>query len=113
MIYILPAITLVMLGYMVWSTMFRLRHDRVKTERHLKRGKFAFTPKDRVRFLLGQSFEVSKDKPEWEDSLMSSLAKVPVQPEAEQRDRPGAAEGRADCWKPAQTLSLYQILIPD
>jgi hypothetical protein len=87
--YLIPAIAAVMLGYMVWLAAFRLRHDRVKTERHRTRGKFAFKPKDRARFLLGRSFEVSKDKPEWEDPLVSSLAKLPIQPKTDDRDRPG------------------------
>jgi hypothetical protein len=48
------------------------------SERERNRGKHAFRPKDRLRFLLGRSFTVSPEKPEWEEPLVSSLAEVPV-----------------------------------
>lgn len=82
MIYPLAAVTVAMSGYMVWLLLFRLRHDRVRAQRNLTRGKFALRPKDRLRFLLKRSFAVSEEKPEWEDRLMSSLTGV--------EDKPGA-----------------------
>ena len=76
MIYLIPAATAAMLGYMLWSTVFRLRHDRVRTERDLTRGKFAFRARERVRLLLSRSFRIADDKAEWEDPLLSTLDRV-------------------------------------
>ena len=93
MIYLIAAVTAAMLVYMGWLVVFRLRHDRVKTERAVTRGKYAFRPKERLRFLLGRSFDVSQDKPEWEDSLVSSLNTVPrevAEPVAEPAALPGS-----------------------
>ena len=73
MIYFVSAATAAMFGYMLWSTLFRLRHDRVKTQRSQTRGKFAFRTKERARFLLNRSFNVAEDKPEWEEPLVSRL----------------------------------------
>lgn len=73
MIYFAAAATAAMFGYMLWSTLFRLRHDRVKTQRSVTRGKFAFRTKERARFLLKRSFDVVRDKPDWEDPLISKL----------------------------------------
>ena len=78
MIYIIPAATLAMLAYVFWLAAFRMRRDRVRSERELNRGKFAFRPKERLRFLLSRSFDVSPEKPEWEDPLVSRLADVPA-----------------------------------
>lgn len=78
MMYLLPAATVAMFAYVFWLAAFRMRRDRVWSERERSRGKFAFRPKERVRFLLGRSFEVKPDRPEWEESLVSSLATVPV-----------------------------------
>lgn len=86
MIYLVALVTAAMLGFMLWSTLFRLRRDRVKAERDLTRGKFAFRPKERLRFLLGRSFKVSEDRPEWEEPLVSTLAKIPP-PDAERNER--------------------------
>lgn len=77
MLYILIPVTIAaMLAYMIWSTGFRLRKDRIRSQRDRTRGKFAFRPRERIRFLLGRSFPVSEDKPEWETSLVSNLSKV-------------------------------------
>jgi hypothetical protein len=77
MIYLIPAATAAMLGYVFWLAVFRLRRERVRSERELSRGKFAFRPKERLRFLLGRSFGVTKEKPEWEDPLVSRLSEIP------------------------------------
>jgi hypothetical protein len=83
MFYVLPALTLSMLGYMVWLVTFKLRRERVATERETTRGKRAFSrPKQRLRFLLHRSFQVPEEKPEWEEPLVSTLAKSPA-PERE------------------------------
>jgi hypothetical protein len=58
--------------YIVVLTL-RLRRDRVKTQREQTRGKFAFRPRDRVRFLLARSFGIIPEKPEWEDKLIARL----------------------------------------
>lgn len=78
MIYVIAAATAVMCAYLFWMVVFRLRRDRVLSERERSRGKHAFRPKDRLRFLLGRSFNVADDKPEWEEPLVSRLAEVPV-----------------------------------
>ena len=86
MLYILIPVTIAaMLGYMVWSAGFRLRKDRIRSAREKTRGKFAFRPRERIRFLLGRSFQVSEDKPEWETSLVSNLSKVESRDEDEER----------------------------
>lgn len=77
MIYLLPAVTAGMLGYMMWLAAFRLRVDRVKTERTLSRGKHAFRPKERARFLLARSFHLSNEKPSWEEDLLTALSTAP------------------------------------
>ena len=74
--FLIPAIIIAMLGYMFWSTIFRLRHDRVRTQRDQTRGKFAFRPRERMRFLLNRAFHVSDEKSEWESALVGSLAKM-------------------------------------
>lgn len=82
MIYIIPAATASMFGYMLWLLVFRLRRDRIRTERSLTRGRSAFRPKDRMRFLLKRTFGVAEATPEWADPLLSKLADVPA------RDQP-------------------------
>ena len=81
MVYMIAAATAGMLGYMLWLLLFRLRRDRVASERNLSRGKHAFRPRERLRFLLNRAFHVPKDKPEWEDPIVSSLANAAA-PEA-------------------------------
>ncbi len=79
-----------MLAYMFWLAFFRLRHDRVKTKRQLTRGKHAFRPRERLRFLLKRSFPVPEEQAEWEHSIVARLADAPI-PDANaalgQRDR--------------------------
>jgi hypothetical protein len=87
MFYVLPALTIGMLGYMVWLVTFRLRRERVATEREMTRGKRAFArPKQRLRFLLHRSFQLPEEKADWEDPLVSSLARTPV-PEKDAPER--------------------------
>jgi hypothetical protein len=76
-----------MLGYMAWAIVFRLRRDRIKTERELTRGKAVFRPMHRMQFLLRRSFEPPQDSPDWERELVASVADpVPVRPEAAARE---------------------------
>lgn len=77
MLYVIPTLTLSMIAYMIWLVVFRLRRERVSTERAMSRGKRAFRPKERVRFLLQRAFELPADSPEWERPLVSSLARRP------------------------------------
>lgn len=84
MAYVIAPLTAGMLAYMVWMLVFRLRHDRVRTERQLTRGKFAFGPRERARLLLKNAFGVSNDRPEWEGPLVSSIAAAPVEQEKEE-----------------------------
>ena len=81
MIYPLVAITAAMSGYMAWLLVFRLRRDRVLAQRDLTRGKFAFRPKDRLRFLLKRSFDVPPERPDWEDQLVSGLTDAEGKPD--------------------------------
>lgn len=74
MIYIIAATTAGMLGYMLWLVAFRLRRDRIAAERELTRGKFAFRPREKLRFLLKRAFSVSDNKAEWEEPLVSRLS---------------------------------------
>ena len=79
MIYVASAATALMLGYVFWLAVFRLRHDRVRSERERTRGKHVFRrPQDRARFLLNRTFTAPPDKPEWEEPLVASLAEVPA-----------------------------------
>jgi hypothetical protein len=83
MFYVIPALTLLMLGYMVWLVTFRLRRERVATEREMTRGKRAFSrPKQRLRFLLHRSYRLPDEKPDWEEPLVASLAQTPAAPPA-------------------------------
>lgn len=79
MMYLLPVVTLAMFAYVFWLAAFRMRRDRVWSERERNRGRFVLRrPKQRLRFLLGRSFDVARDKPDWEEPLVTSLARVPV-----------------------------------
>lgn len=78
MIYVIAVATLAMLAYVFWLAAFRMRRERVRSQREQSRGKFAFRAKDRLRFLLGRSFGVAPDKPDWEEPLVAKLAEVPV-----------------------------------
>lgn len=93
MIYIVSTATLIMLGYMMWRASVRLRHDRVKTERQLTRGRHAFRPMDRIRFLLGRSFRL-EDKAEWEEPLVSSLDKAAAERALARASAPDKPPGR-------------------
>jgi hypothetical protein len=86
LVYAVALLTALMLGFIAWSAVFRLRRDRVRTQRTLSRGKFAFRPKERARFLLERSFPIPEAKPHWEGPLVASLpgdasqAVPPVEP---------------------------------
>jgi hypothetical protein len=74
MLYVIPAAIALMSGYMAWLMVFRMRRDRVHAERRLTRGKIAFQPKDRARFLLNKSFKLPEERTPWEEALVSDLA---------------------------------------
>ncbi|HWH22250.1 MAG TPA: hypothetical protein VNT25_03020, partial [Allosphingosinicella sp.] len=59
--YLFPAAVFLMLAYMFARVVLMLRRDRIRTERELTRGKHAFTPKHRARFLLTRAFEPRAD----------------------------------------------------
>ena len=65
-----------MLGYMAYAIVFRLRRDRINTQRELTRGKAVFRPMHRMQYLLRRSFEPPRDTPDWEQELIGSAAKV-------------------------------------
>ncbi len=77
MIIFLAGATTAMLGFMLWQATFRMRRDRVAAQRELSRGKHAFRPKERMRFLLNRAFGTVDDKAEWEEPLVSRLSEVP------------------------------------
>ena len=89
MIYLISSVTAAMIGYMAWRLLFHMRRDRIHTERKLTRGRFAFRPKERLRFLLRRSFDVSPEEPAWEDPLLSSLARIPGKTPARAASRAG------------------------
>ena len=74
--YVLAAAIAAMWGYILVLTL-RLRHERVRTQRQQTRGKFAFRPRDRARFLLTRSFKSVPEKADWEDQLVGRLRQVP------------------------------------
>lgn len=74
--YVLAAAIAAMWGYILWLTL-RLRRDRVKTQRELTRGRFAFRRRDRIRFLLGRAFGAAPDRPEWEEAMLARMNEGP------------------------------------
>lgn len=80
MIYIIPPLVLAMLGYMAWLATARLRYDRVRNLRERNRGRYAFRPKERVRFLLARAFQVRSDEPPSQAELRSSLDEATRKP---------------------------------
>ncbi|WP_129794223.1 hypothetical protein [Sphingosinicella sp. CPCC 101087] len=81
--------TIAMLAYMFWRTAFHMRRDRIAATRELTRGKFAFRPKERARFLLNRAFRVSDEKAEWEDLVVSRLSTA-TRPTVRRRGLTGA-----------------------
>lgn len=108
MLYVIPALTLGMLAYMVWLVAFRLRRDRVARERALTRGRRAFRPRERLRFLLHRAFHVPPAPPDWEDPLVSRLAeaKAAEEPVAREPASRGAFSEEAPQGQPALALGV-------
>lgn len=77
MVYLLPAAVVSSLGFMFWMVAFRLRSDRVRFAREVTRARFRYRPANLARFLLGRSFAIPHDPPEWERRLISSLRRLP------------------------------------
>ena len=82
MFYLLPSAVLAALGFMFWKVAFRLRSDRVKYAREETRARFRYRPANLARFLLGRSFAVPNDPPDWERRLVSSLRGLPSETDA-------------------------------
>ena len=80
MLYLVPVLTALMLGYMAWAIVFRMRRDRIRTERELTRGKATFRPMHRMQFLLRRSFEPPQDSPAWERDLVGSVGEAAAAP---------------------------------
>lgn len=74
--YFIPAAVIAMLGYMFWSVAFRLRRDRVTETRKQDRSHIIFSRRYRIRYLLGRSFKVSEDDPDWQPKLVSHLERA-------------------------------------
>jgi hypothetical protein len=91
MLYLVPVLTISMLAYMAYATFFRLRRDRVVTQRELMRGRSTFRPKERARFLLRKSLPPVEQKAEWEEPLVASLAQADL--ESAGPSGAGGAEG--------------------
>jgi hypothetical protein len=82
---LIPSLVVGMLGFMFWRAAVRLRHDRVRTERELTRGRHGFTPRQRIRFLLERAFHVrADDEPDWQTELKSSLDTVAAKQAADE-----------------------------
>ena len=80
MLYFVAFATAAMFGYMMWLATFRMRRDRLASQREQTRGRYVFRrPRDRVRFLLNRSFQVPEERPDWEQVLVSRLPPVPGQ----------------------------------
>ena len=76
--YVLAASVLAMMGYMIGVTWLRMRRDRVFAQREVTRGKYAFRPKERARFLLSRAFHPPAETAPWEETLVSRLARAPA-----------------------------------
>jgi hypothetical protein len=88
MLYLVPTTIVAGLGFMFWMVAFRLRPDRVAFAREYARAVFRLRPTNLIRYLLGRSFAVPSETPEWQDRLVSRLRRVP--------EGGGAARGPAD-----------------
>jgi hypothetical protein len=88
MLYLVPVLTISMLAYMAYATLFRLRRDRVVTQRERMRGRSTFRPKERARFLLRKSFPPVEQKAEWEEPLVASLTQAAALAPAEAEAHP-------------------------
>ena len=73
MTYAIPLLTLVMLAYMYWATVFRLRRDRLRATRRSDRSGIIASPRRRVRSSLTRAFEIPARRPEWEADLLGRL----------------------------------------
>ena len=77
---IIPFLVIGMLAYMFWRTAAQMRRDRVRHERETTRGRHAFTPKHRLRFLLNRASRTGEDEPGWQAELRGSLDRVRASP---------------------------------
>lgn len=73
MIHALAVLTFAMLGFMFWSTAFRLRRDRVRATKRSDRSGIILTRRQRVRASLSRAFTVPAQRPEWEAGLLANL----------------------------------------
>ena len=73
MIYALAVLTFAMLGFMFWSTTFRLRRDRLRFMKSSSRRRIVFRARQRVRATLKRAFALPEQKAEWEAGLLASL----------------------------------------
>lgn len=78
MLYLLATATAAMTGTIFWMAAYRMRPERVRSERERTRGKHAFRPKERAKFLLSRSFAVPPDTPDWADPLVTQIGDVPA-----------------------------------
>ena len=89
MTYLLPAMTAGMLGYMAWLLVFRLRRDRIAGERALRRSRFAFRARERLRLLFRRAYKLPEQRPEWEEPLVESLDRAQEAPGEREPEPPG------------------------
>lgn len=73
MTYVLPLLTLAMLGFIFWSAAFRLRRDRLRAMKSADRSHVILTPRQRARANLTQAFAPPPGTAEWEAELLASL----------------------------------------
>lgn len=73
MIYALPVLILTMLGYMFWSSVFRLRRERLRAVKSSDRSGVILTPRHRARANLTRAFVLPAQRAEWEAGLLANL----------------------------------------
>jgi hypothetical protein len=73
MLYALPVLTFLMLGYLFWSATFRLRRDRLRATRNSDRSALILTPRQRARANLTRPFAPPGQRAEWESGLLGRL----------------------------------------
>ena len=73
MTYVLPVLIVAMLGFMFWSTTFRLRRDRLRAMKSSDRSNVIMTPRQRLRANLKRAFLPPKQVPQWEADLLANL----------------------------------------
>ena len=70
-----------MLVFMFWRAGAQMRRDRLTNERKARRGRYGFTPFQRVKYLLGRAFPPKDEEPEWQTQLRARLDEARREPD--------------------------------